>query len=93
MFAIVNDRRNVRGVRHQFLYVQIFIIRRSCSPPLGEQVSVKAMFAPKRPEPHAGVLEIEPYVPGSNATPQGATVFKLSSNETPLGPSLNAVCA
>ena len=45
------------------------------------------MLALKRPEPRAGVLEIEPYVPGNNATPQGATVFKLSSNETPLGPS------
>jgi histidinol-phosphate aminotransferase len=45
------------------------------------------MLALKRPEPRAGVLEIEPYVPGSNATSQGATVFKLSSNETPLGPS------
>jgi histidinol-phosphate aminotransferase len=51
------------------------------------------MLALKRPEPRAGVLEIEPYVPGSDATPRGATVFKLSSNETPLGPSLNAVCA
>src|SRR5262252_9084514 len=50
------------------------------------------MLALKRPEPRAGVLEIEPYVPGSNATPQVTTVFKLSSNETPLGPSLNAVC-
>ena len=38
-------------------------------------------------------MSTEPYVPGNNATPQGATVFKLSSNETPLGPSLNAVCA
>jgi histidinol-phosphate aminotransferase len=43
------------------------------------------MSALKRPEPRAG--------PGSNATPQGATIFKLSSNETPLGPSLDAVCA
>src|SRR5215472_14701589 len=51
------------------------------------------MLAPKRPEPRAGVLEIEPYVAGSNATAQGATVFKLSSNETPLGPSPDAVCA
>ena len=51
------------------------------------------MLALKRPEPRAGVLEIEPYLPGSNATPQGATVFKLSSNETPLGPSPDAVCA
>jgi hypothetical protein len=51
------------------------------------------MLALKRPEPRAGVLEIEPYVSGSNATAQGATVFKLSSNETPLGPSPDAVCA
>src|SRR5215468_4436551 len=51
------------------------------------------MLALKRPEPRAGVLEMEPYLPGSNATPQVATVFKLSSNETPLGPSPDAVCA
>jgi hypothetical protein len=39
MFVIVNDRRKVRDVCHEFLYVQIFIIiiRRSCSPPRGEQ--------------------------------------------------------
>ena len=37
VFAIVNDRRKVRGVRHQLLYVQIFVTRRSCSPPRGEQ--------------------------------------------------------
>jgi hypothetical protein len=37
MFVIVNDRRNVRSVRHEFLNVQIFIIRKSCSPPRGEQ--------------------------------------------------------
>ena len=53
----------------------------------------ESMLALKRPEPRAGVLEIEPYVSGSNATAQGATVFKLSSNETPLGPSPDAVCA
>jgi histidinol-phosphate/aromatic aminotransferase/cobyric acid decarboxylase-like protein len=51
------------------------------------------MLALKRPQPRAGVPEIEPYMPGGNATTRGATVFKLSSNETPLGPSLNAVCA
>src|SRR6516162_4916774 len=51
------------------------------------------MLALKRPEPRAGVLEIEPYVSGSNATAQGATVFKLSSNETPLGRRPDAVCA
>jgi hypothetical protein len=55
------------------------------------QIGVKAMLAVKHPEPRVGVLEIEPYVPGNNTTPQGATVFKLSSNETPLGPSPDAV--
>jgi histidinol-phosphate aminotransferase len=54
---------------------------------------VKAILALKRPKPRAGVLEIEPYVSDSNATAQGATVFKLSSNETPLGPSADAACA
>jgi len=51
------------------------------------------MLAFKRPEPRPGVLEIEPYLLGSNATLPGATVFKLSSNETPLGPSPEAVAA
>jgi hypothetical protein len=37
MFATVKYRRNVGGVRHQFLCVEIFVIRRSCSPPRGEQ--------------------------------------------------------
>jgi hypothetical protein len=35
MFEIVNCWRNVGGVRRQFLYVEIFVIRRSCSPPRG----------------------------------------------------------
>ena len=40
-----------------------------------------------------GVLEIEPYAPGSNTARRGATVFKLSSNDAPLGPSPKAMCA
>jgi histidinol-phosphate aminotransferase len=51
------------------------------------------MLVFKRPEPRPGVLEIEPYVPGGNTTRRGATVFKPSSNETPLGPRPQAVCA
>jgi histidinol-phosphate aminotransferase len=51
------------------------------------------MLALRRPEPRPGVLEIEPYTPGSSAMPPGVTVFKLSSNETPLGPSPEAVSA
>ncbi len=47
----------------------------------------------KRPQPRPGVLEIEAYVPGKSTAPGVAKVFKLSSNETPLGPSPKAVVA
>jgi histidinol-phosphate aminotransferase len=43
------------------------------------------------PKPRAGVLDIEPYVPGKSSAPGVAKVFKLSSNETPLGPSPHAI--
>jgi histidinol-phosphate aminotransferase len=46
-----------------------------------------------RPQPRPGVLEIAPYVPGKSFAPGVAKVFKLSSNETPLGPSANALAA
>src|SRR5580692_4512300 len=45
------------------------------------------------PQPRPGVLDIEPYVPGKSSAPGVAKVFKLSSNETPLGPSPYAVAA
>ncbi len=45
----------------------------------------------QRPQPRPGVLEIEAYVPGKSKAPGVAKVFKLSSNETPLGPSPKAV--
>src|SRR5579863_10414223 len=44
-----------------------------------------------RPLPRPGVLEIAPYVPGKSKAPGVAKVFKLSSNETPLGPSPRAI--
>jgi histidinol-phosphate aminotransferase len=46
-----------------------------------------------RPQPRSGVLNIAPYVPGKSTAPGVAKVFKLSSNETPLGPSENAIAA
>jgi len=46
-----------------------------------------------RPHPRPGVLDIAPYVPGKSTAPGVAKVFKLSSNETPLGPSPNAIAA
>lgn len=44
-----------------------------------------------RPVPKPGVLDIAAYIPGKSAAPGVAKVFKLSANETPLGPSPRAV--
>jgi histidinol-phosphate aminotransferase len=46
-----------------------------------------------RPVPRPGVLDIEAYVPGKSSAPAGVKLHKLSSNETPLGPSPKAVAA
>src|SRR5580692_6812055 len=46
-----------------------------------------------RPQPRPGVLDIEAYVPGKSSAPGVAKVIKLSSNETPLGPSPKALAA
>ena len=46
-----------------------------------------------RPQPRPGVLDIAPYIPGKSTAPGVAKVFKLSSNETPLGPSPKAIAA
>lgn len=48
---------------------------------------------PSRPQPRAGVLQIDAYVPGKSHAPGVEKVFKLSSNETPLGPSQKAIDA
>ncbi|HEX2136015.1 MAG TPA: histidinol-phosphate transaminase [Microvirga sp.] len=48
---------------------------------------------PTRPEPRPGVMQIEPYVPGKSGAAGIAKVYKLSSNETPLGPSPKALAA
>ena len=46
-----------------------------------------------RPKPRPGVLDIQAYVPGKSSAPGVAKIFKLSSNETPLGPSPKAIAA
>ena len=43
--------------------------------------------------PRNGILDIEAYVPGRSQVAGSGRVFKLSSNETPLGPSPLAVSA
>ncbi len=50
-------------------------------------IASEGAVAPLRPEPRPGVKTIKAYVPGKSAAPGVAKVFKLSSNETPLGPS------
>ena len=45
------------------------------------------------PQPKAGILDIDPYVPGESRLAAGKTPIKLSSNETPLGPSPKAIAA
>ncbi|MDO8877419.1 MAG: histidinol-phosphate transaminase [Pseudolabrys sp.] len=46
-----------------------------------------------RPIPRPGVLDIAPYVPGKSSAPGVDKVYKLSSNESPLGPSPKAIAA
>lgn len=45
------------------------------------------------PQPKPGILDIEAYVPGESKLPSGIKPAKLSSNETPLGPSPAAIAA
>jgi histidinol-phosphate aminotransferase len=45
------------------------------------------------PVPKPGILDINPYVPGESSVPGGVKPIKLSSNETPLGPSPKAIAA
>jgi histidinol-phosphate aminotransferase len=51
------------------------------------------MAASPGPRARPGVLDIAPYVPGTSALPGGRAVIKLSSNETPFGPSPRAIDA
>jgi len=43
------------------------------------------------PQPKAGVMDIAMYVPGKSQVPTGIKLHKLSSNESPVGPSPHAV--
>ncbi|MGH1419695.1 MAG: histidinol-phosphate transaminase [Hyphomicrobiaceae bacterium] len=48
-------------------------------------------MAPMAPEPRPGINDIDIYHPGESRVADGGTPIKLSSNETPLGPSPRAV--
>jgi len=45
------------------------------------------------PQPKPGINDIAIYVPGKSAAPEGVRLFKLSSNESPVGPSQKALDA
>lgn len=49
--------------------------------------------AAARPSPRPGIASIEAYVPGRSAAAGLDEVHKLSSNETPLGPSPKSIAA
>jgi len=44
-----------------------------------------------RPVPKPGILDIAPYTPGKTGVEHSGRVYKLSANETPLGPSPKAI--
>lgn len=46
---------------------------------------------PDQPVPKNGILSIAPYVPGKVPDPSMGKTFKLSANESPLGPSPKAL--
>jgi len=45
----------------------------------------------RKPQPRPEILAIDPYVPGKSGVPGMAKVHKLSSNESPIGPSPKAI--
>ena len=47
--------------------------------------------SPAEPRPNPGVMDIAAYVPGRDKAAPGVKLHKLSSNETPLGPSPAAI--
>ena len=49
------------------------------------------MSKTKAPSPQPGIMDIRPYVPGESEMGGSGPVIKLSSNETPLGPSPKAL--
>jgi histidinol-phosphate aminotransferase len=66
---------------------------RSISKPARMPERFDAMTDPARPTPRLGILDIEAYVPGKSGIAGASRVIKLSSNETPLGPSPAAIAA
>jgi len=75
----------------KFDFPRNFVIRLLSRAPRASPLT-ESLSSMSYPQPRAGVLAITPYVPGRSTAPAGR-VFKLSSNETPLGPSPEAIAA
>jgi histidinol-phosphate aminotransferase len=60
------------------------------APELAWMIKLATTGIETPPRPRPGVLAIDPYVPGQSLAPGAAKIFKLSANETPLGPSPHA---
>jgi histidinol-phosphate aminotransferase len=60
------------------------------APELAWMIKLVTTGLKTRPRPRPGVLAIDPYIPGQSSAPGAANIFKLSANETPLGPSPHA---
>ena len=52
-----------------------------------------AALRPNRPRARDSVMAIDAYVPGKSSATGGSKTYKLSSNESPLGPSPQAIAA
>lgn len=62
------------------------------SPPASSFRALKRPdMPPPRPIARPGILDIQAYVPGESKVPGGLKPAKLSSNETPMGPSPRAL--
>src|SRR5205807_1234886 len=59
----------------------------------GRRLCRSVRGADMRPEPKPGIFDIEPYVAGRAPTAEEQPAFKLSSNESALGPSPKAIAA
>ncbi len=54
-------------------------------------IGLESQAAMTAPKPRPGILDIHAYIPGDSEIAGAGKVIKLSSNETPLGPSPSAV--
>src|ERR1700744_4908200 len=61
------------------------------SGPLFHVLPLRYLRTPMPPTPNPGILDITPYIGGRAAVAGVDKVIKLSSNESPLGPSPHAV--